>query len=111
MGGFKKSETGKSGWPKWYDWLISYVFESRRTSVRDAKGKIMKLFKTSAYDSISKYYKPEKIMVHLLINTLNIDDENISIKQHIEKTKPYLSNILGEIHLTIKVHFFVIKRY
>ena len=47
----------------------------------------------------------EKLMVHLLINTLNIDDENISIKQHIEKTKPYLSNILGEIHLTIKVDF------
>ena len=105
MGGFKKSEMGESGWLKWYDWLTSYVCVSRKTSLSDVKGKIIKLFKTSAYDSISKYYKPEKFMVHLLINTLNIDDENIYIKQHIEKIKPYLSNILGEIHLTIKVDF------
>ena len=31
----------------WYDWIINYISEPKRKSVRGFKGKIVSLFKTS----------------------------------------------------------------
>ena len=31
----------------WYDWLINYISEPKRKSVRGFKGKIVSLFKTN----------------------------------------------------------------
>ena len=42
---------------------------------------MMKLFETSAYNSISKDYKPEKKLVCLMINALNIKVRGMKIFQ------------------------------
>lgn len=67
-----------------------------KKSISDVKEKTMKLSQTSAYNSIFKDWKPEK--VNDAFNDKYIESgKNLSIEQYREKIKPYLCNMMDEL--------------
>lgn len=57
-------------WYQWFDWLISYILESRK-SESDAKHKIRRLFESKIYSNTHMGYNQKKLQMSLKVDLLN----------------------------------------
>lgn len=85
----------------------------------NAKEKNMKLSETKWDDNTLKTTHQKKLFVVSITNILSKKERwwKLSIKQYLQKTKPYLDNIVynlrasgeGKIHVTMKINFLSSK--